>query len=65
MFMLGSLSHSDGPLESQCWAVRVSVGSLELQCFGQLRATVLGSLSHRVGQFASQCWAVRIKALGG
>ena len=55
--MLGSLSHSVGPLESQCWAVRVSVGSLELQCFGQLRATVFGSLSHNVGQFESQSWA--------
>ena len=56
--MLGHLSHSVGPFESQCWAVRVSVVSLELQCFGQLRATVLGSLSHNVGLFESQCWAV-------
>ena len=62
--MLGSLSHSVGPFESQCWAVRVSVASLELQCLGQLRATVLGSLSHNVGQFESQSWAFRVTVLG-
>ena len=62
--MLGSLSHSVGPFESQCWAVRVSVASLELQCLGQLRATVLGSLSHNVGQFESQSRAFRVTVLG-